>query len=124
MPDGPRVPKLRLILDFGPPGKYFVRVMIRSLRPQPDTLAEAHRESAPATLDGLAHPRGPRTAKVEGIDAPPALRRRLLEIGFTEGCPVRFVMATPFGDPLVFSLRGASIALRKSEARCVRVRHG
>jgi ferrous iron transport protein A len=96
--------------------------MIRSLSPQPEN-AEAASGKGLTTLEGLASPHGPRSAKVEGIDAPPALRRRLLEIGFTEGCPVRFVMATPFGDPLVFSLRGASIALRKSEARCVRVRH-
>ena len=78
---------------------------------------------APLTLEGLAGVGKSTRAVVEGIDAAPALRRRLLEIGFTEGCPVRFVMATPFGDPLVFSLRGASIALRKSEARCVRVRY-
>jgi Fe2+ transport system protein FeoA len=52
----------------------------------------------------------------------PAQRRRLLEAGFVQGSPVRFVMATPFGDPLVFSLRGTQIALRQSDARHVRVR--
>jgi Fe2+ transport system protein FeoA len=61
-------------------------------------------------------------AVIDRVEGTPPQRRRLLEAGFTAGCPVRFVMATPFGDPLVFSLRGASIALRKSEARCVRVR--
>lgn len=78
-----------------------------------------------STLEDIARASGTSGAavvEVEGVDAAPALRRRLLECGFTTGSPVRFVMATPFGDPLVFSLRGASIALRKSEARCVRVR--
>jgi ferrous iron transport protein A len=62
-------------------------------------------------------------AVVAGLECSPNLRRRLLEAGFVTGSRVRFLMATPFGDPLVFSLRGASIALRKSEARCVRVRY-
>jgi ferrous iron transport protein A len=74
------------------------------------------------TLDSLAHASLPDAAVIEGVEGAPTLRRRLLEAGFTAGSPVRFVMATPFGDPLVFSLRGASIALRKTEARCVRVR--
>ena len=61
-------------------------------------------------------------AVVTGLEGSPVFRRRLLEVGFVEGSQVRFLMATPFGDPLVFSLRGASSALRKSEARCVKVR--
>lgn len=74
------------------------------------------------TLDRLAGAPALCSAVIEGVDGESSLHRRLLEAGFTAGSPVRFVMATPFGDPLVFSLRGASIALRKSEARCVRVR--
>jgi Fe2+ transport system protein FeoA len=31
-------------------------------------------------------------------------------------------MSTPFGDPNIYALRGTSIALRKSEAKCIRVR--
>lgn len=73
------------------------------------------------TLEGLARAGGTPEGVIEGIEGEPAQRRRLLEAGFTTGCVVRFTMATPFGDPLVFALRGASIALRKSEARCVRV---
>jgi ferrous iron transport protein A len=116
-----------LILDFTPSGKYLGKVMIRSVQLLPGAHPGTHSETASgrvsATLDDLAGSRIRRTALIEKIDGAPALRRRLLEIGFTEGCTVRFVMATPFGDPLVFSLRGASIALRKSEARCVRVRY-
>jgi Fe2+ transport system protein FeoA len=71
-----------------------------------------------ATLDQLnAHDE----AVVTGLEGTPAQRRRLLEAGFVTGSRVRFLMATPFGDPLVYSLRGASIALRKSEARHVLV---
>ncbi len=78
------------------------------------------------TLADLARSRFAERVVIAGIDeaAAPGLRRRLLETGFTAGCPVRFVVATPFGDPLVFSLRGTSLALRQSEARCVRVHAG
>ncbi len=97
--------------------------MIRPLQDF-ETLSGEATGSGPVaqTLDRMAHFRRVTPVVVESVEGSPALRRRLLEIGFTEGCKVRFVMATPFGDPLVFSLRGASIALRKSEARCVRVR--
>lgn len=61
-------------------------------------------------------------AVVESVEGDPLSRRRLLEAGFVAGSRVRFLMATPFGDPLVFSLRGTSIALRRSDARHVRVR--
>jgi ferrous iron transport protein A len=97
--------------------------MIRSISKVPTGPSpEAATEAAGLTLDCLCGPGNDGEAKVDGVEGTPALRRRLLEAGFTAGSPVRFLMATPFGDPLVFSLRGAVIALRKSEARCVRVR--
>jgi Fe2+ transport system protein FeoA len=99
--------------------------MIRSVpHPRPENAPETPDSTGISVLnlERLAAGRHEAFAVIDGVEAAPALRRRLLEAGFTTGSPVRFVMATPFGDPLVFSLRGASIALRKSEARCVRVR--
>lgn len=97
--------------------------MIRSI---PKNLLENAPESPVSppvlTLDRLARVQTGEAAVIESVEGEPALRRRLLEAGFTAGSSIRFLMATPFGDPLVFSLRGASIALRKAEARCVRVR--
>ena len=49
------------------------------------------------------------------------MKMRLLELGFVAGSPVAFLMPTPFGDPSIYSLRGTSIALRKSEAKCIRL---
>jgi ferrous iron transport protein A len=71
-----------------------------------------------STLDAL---RALQEAVVTGVEGDPVVRRRLLEAGFVPGSAVRFVMATPFGDPLVFSLRGTQIALRRSDARHVRI---
>ena len=68
------------------------------------------------TLDRLGRSE---EAQVVSVQGDPALRRRLMEAGFVTGSRVHFLMATPFGDPLVFSIRGTSIALRKNEAHCV-----
>jgi ferrous iron transport protein A len=56
------------------------------------------------------------------IDAEPALKLHLMELGFVAGSAVVFLMSTPFGDPNIYALRGTSIALRKSEAKCIRIR--
>lgn len=46
---------------------------------------------------------------------------RLLEIGFTPGQKVTIVAKSPFKDPLAVSIRGTIIALRKSEAECIKI---
>jgi ferrous iron transport protein A len=71
------------------------------------------------TLDRL---RPHQEGVVVAVEGEPALRRRLLEAGFVPDSSVHFIMATPFGDPLVFSLRGTQIALRQTDARHVRIR--
>ena len=49
----------------------------------------------------------------------PRLRRRLLEMGLTPGCPLTLVRRAPLGDPIVFNLRGYDLSLRAAEARLV-----
>ena len=77
--------------------------------------------AAPGTLT-LDRLRGNQVGVVLSVEGEPALRRRLLEAGFVPDSTVHFLMATPFGDPLVYSLRGTQIALRQSDARHVRIR--
>lgn len=76
------------------------------------------RVSSPHSLDVL---KPGQTGRVTTLTGPESLRRRLLEIGFVPGSEVAYIMPTPFGDPLVFSLRGTSLALRRAEARCVHI---
>jgi Fe2+ transport system protein FeoA len=61
------------------------------------------------------------SAVISGISAEGSLRMHLMELGFVSGSAITYVMSTPFGDPHIYSLRGTSIALRKSEARCIQV---
>ncbi|HVK61769.1 MAG TPA: FeoA domain-containing protein [Bdellovibrionales bacterium] len=44
---------------------------------------------------------------------------RLREIGFNRGELVQVTGRAPFGEPLLVEIRGATVALRKEEARCV-----
>jgi ferrous iron transport protein A len=92
-----------------------------------------HRETHPADreksgtgsdagvpLDTLRPGQAGTVLRVEAADA--ALKLHLMELGFVAGSPISFLMSTPFGDPNIYALRGTSIALRKSEAKCIRVR--
>ncbi len=46
---------------------------------------------------------------------------RLLEIGFTPGQEITMIAKSPFKDPLAVSVRGTIIALRSSEAECIKI---
>ncbi|MEA5037116.1 hypothetical protein SDC9_32671 [bioreactor metagenome] len=41
---------------------------------------------------------------------------RLLELGLTRGCLVRVTGLAPLGDPMMISVRGCQLALRKKDA--------
>ncbi len=64
-------------------------------------------------------------AVVEGVDAVPAddaVARRLSELGFVPGEPVRLLASAPFGgDPLLVQVGFTRFALRRAEAARVRV---
>jgi len=80
---------------------------------------EAAHAGEETTLDRL---RPGQAGVVARVEAEPALKIHLMELGFVAGSPLVFLMSTPFGDPNIYALRGTSIALRKSEAKCIRIR--
>lgn len=47
---------------------------------------------------------------------------RLGEMGFHPGKSIKLVVSAPFGDPLAFQLDNTVIALRKAEAKLIRVK--
>lgn len=77
-----------------------------------------------------AEPEGGRTldqvpprecARVRAVRGDPAIRRRLMEMGFVSGTHVRIVRLAPFGDPMEVELHGYHVSLRRSEARTILV---
>ena len=55
-------------------------------------------------------------ARVARLEIAPGMRRRLLDLGFTEGTKVRCLFDAPGRDPKAYWVRGAIIALRREDA--------
>jgi DtxR family Mn-dependent transcriptional regulator len=51
-----------------------------------------------------------------------AQRRRLLDLGVVPGTVIRAELASASGDPMAYRIRGAVIALRRSQADDILVR--
>lgn len=49
------------------------------------------------------------------------IRRRLCELGFVDGTKIKCVARAPMSGPSAYLIRGALIALRRADARCVSV---
>jgi ferrous iron transport protein A len=99
--------------------------IINRIIPLPSPAASRLPEGVVVTLDALPPGQAATISHVTADAVAPgsaALKLHLLELGFVAGSPITFLMSTPFGDPGIYSLRGTSIALRKSEARCVHVK--
>lgn len=47
---------------------------------------------------------------------PPAVSRRLRDLGFRPGADVRLIRRAPLGDPFVYRVTGSEICLRRTEA--------
>lgn len=60
-------------------------------------------------------------AVIKKIDFTHPSSYRILEYGFTPGQHITVVNKSVFSDPLAVSLRGALIAIRKSDAKCIEV---
>lgn len=57
-----------------------------------------------------------RRAIVLKLRAHGSMRRRLLDIGLTEGAAVECVGKSPAGDPAAYLIRGAVIAIRSEDS--------
>lgn len=53
---------------------------------------------------------------LERLDLPDDVSRRLMELGFLPGSAVVAALSAPGGDPRVFRVDGAEIALRRETA--------
>ena len=64
----------------------------------------------------LADLRRGEQAVLDRIDLPAEEARRLMELGFLPGTPVKAGRSAPGGDPRVFQVDGSEIALRAETA--------
>lgn len=59
------------------------------------------------------------SAYVTEVEAEPAMGRRLTDLGLVPGTRVKCVLRSPAGDPCAYLIRGAIIALRRTDAERV-----
>ena len=58
-------------------------------------------------------------AVVIRIDSEGPIKRRLLDMGVTNGAEVLVRKVAPFGDPIEVNIRGYELSFRKSEAETI-----
>lgn len=58
---------------------------------------------------------------VRRIAADPVLRRRLIEMGITQGSELTVRKYAPLGDPIEVSVRGCELAFRLNEAEKIQL---
>ena len=61
---------------------------------------------------------------IQKINAPAAIRKRLLEMGFMRNVPATIVKYAPLRDPIELRLKGFHVSLRVSEAELIEVDDG
>jgi ferrous iron transport protein A len=60
-------------------------------------------------------------AIIKDIDNSHSSSHRILEIGFTPGQEIELVSKSIFNDPIALTIRGSVIAIRKREAKCIKI---
>jgi ferrous iron transport protein A len=70
------------------------------------------------TLDKL---RPGESGKINKVGGGGAIRRRLLDMGLTNGASIKTIRISPLGDPVEYQVRGYRLSLRKSEATTIEV---
>ena len=61
------------------------------------------------------------TVTVKRLNGEGALKRRLMDMGFTNGCKVFIRKVAPLGDPVEVTIRGYELSVRKADAECIEV---
>ncbi len=59
--------------------------------------------------------------KIEDLLSSGFIRERMLALGLTKGATVEVIQRGPTGDPTIYNIRGAMIALREDEASLIDV---
>lgn len=58
---------------------------------------------------------------IHAVTGTDGIAQRLAELGFTSGQTVQVIRFAPLGDPMQIRIRGFSLALRRDEAKRVRL---
>ena len=59
---------------------------------------------------------------ISEVDSSHPSSKRIIEHGFTPGQTIELISKSIFNDPITVSIRGTLIAIRKSEAGCIKLK--
>ena len=59
--------------------------------------------------------------KIEKIECDERTKRRLLDMGLVKGTNIEPILISPSGDPRAFIVRGTIIAIRKEDAKDIKI---
>lgn len=62
------------------------------------------------------------SAVIDSIAGDERLAKRLMAIGYIEGTKITLKNTAPLGDPVIINLRGFDLALRRQDAKNIKVR--
>lgn len=62
-----------------------------------------------------------KTATIKDVLVRDGTKRRLMDMGLTKGATVLMKGKAPLGDPILISIRGFDLALRKADAKNILV---
>ncbi len=61
------------------------------------------------------------TYKVKKLFGEGALKRRLMDMGFTNGCELYVRKVAPLGDPVEITIRGYELSVRRDDAENIEI---
>ncbi len=61
------------------------------------------------------------TVVVKSLNGEKAVKRRLMDMGFTKGCEVYIRKVAPLGDPIEVTIRGYELSVRKGDAQNIEI---
>lgn len=64
-----------------------------------------------------------KSGKIKKIECNEGIKRRLLDMGLVNGTNIEPILVSPSGDPRAFLVRGTIIAIRKEDAKDIKIKY-
>ena len=63
-----------------------------------------------------------KNGRIVKIECDEGIKRRLLDMGLVKGTEIMPILISPSGDPRAFLVRGTIIAIRKEDAKNIKIK--